>query len=220
MPWWWNHHQIEDMTLQDKLNNITIALAGIIQAASLVNELAKTGKLDETAYEASIYSLFQTDPKDLPAIYNGLTGIRYGLEKLTTLFQKTTTPIPLRYMLSLMHLQKKISRSPNILNALTQRIEQAKKQVNYFSLMHPTVIANLADTYLSTISTFKFRIVVWGSQRILTAPDNMEKIRALLLAGIRSSVLWRQMGGSRLQLLFFRAKIKATAEKMLARTAT
>jgi len=220
VPWWWNHHQIEDMTLQDKLNNITIALAGIIQAASLVNELAKTGKLDETAYEASIYSLFQTDPKDLPAIYNGLTGIRYGLEKLTTLFQKTTTPIPLRYMLSLMHLQKKISRSPNILNALTQRIEQAKKQVNYFSLMHPTVIANLADTYLSTISTFKFRIVVWGSQRILTAPDNMEKIRALLLAGIRSSVLWRQMGGSRLQLLFFRAKIKATAEKMLARTAT
>ena len=207
------------MTLQDKLNNITIALAGIIQAASLVNELAKTGKLDETAYEASIYSLFQTDPKDLPAIYNGLTGIRYGLEKVTTLFQKTTTPIPLRYMLSLMHLQKKISRSPNILNALTQRIEQAKKQVNYFSLMHPTVIANLADTYLSTISTFKFRIVVWGNQRILTAPDNMEKIRALLLAGIRSSVLWRQMGGSRLQLLFFRAKIKATAEKMLARTA-
>ncbi len=44
-----------------------------------------------------------------------------------------------------------------------------------------------------------------------------KKIRALLLAGIRSSVLWRQMGGSRLQFIFSRQKIKKTAEKLLLR---
>jgi high frequency lysogenization protein len=43
----------------------------------------------------------------------------------------------------------------------------------------------------------------------------MEKVRALLLAGIRAAVLWRQVGGSRLQILFSRAKIKAAAEKIL-----
>lgn len=121
-----------------------------------------------------------------------------------------------RYMLSLIHLQKKISRSPHILQTLSRRILQTKKQVEYFSLTHPTVIANLADTYLSTISPFKFRVIIWGSQRLLSVNENMEKIRALLLAGIRSSVLWRQMGGSRFQLVFSRAKIKAMAEKILA----
>jgi len=205
--------------LQDKLYNTTLALAGIIQAVSLVNELAKSGKINETAYEASIYSIFQTDPKDLLAVYQGFPGIKYGLEHLTQLLQKSTAPIPIRYMLSLMRLQKKISRSPKMLDTLSQRLNQAKKQVDYFSLTHPTVIANLADIYLNTISTFQFRIIIWGSQRILTAPESMEKIRALLLAGIRSSVLWRQMGGSRLQLLFFRGKIKAAAEKMLAEMA-
>ncbi|MEO8400267.1 MAG: high frequency lysogenization protein HflD [Gammaproteobacteria bacterium] len=205
--------------MQDKLYKTTIALAGIVQAVSLVRALAQTGKLDEEAYQVSIYSIFQTDPKDLSEIYNGISGIKYGLEQLIQIFDPAITPIQSRYMLSIMRLQKKITLSPKMLDSLTQRIATAKKQVSYFSLLHPTVISNLADIYLSTISQFKFRIIIWGSKRILSAPENMEKIRALLLAGVRSSVLWRQMGGSRLQLLFFRAKIKATAEQILAEIA-
>jgi high frequency lysogenization protein len=82
-------------------------------------------------------------------------------------------------------------------------------------MTHPTVIANLADIYLNTISTFHFRVMILGTQRVLNAKENMEKVRALLLAGVRAAVLWRQVGGSRLQILFSRAKIKACAEKLL-----
>ncbi len=202
--------------LQDKLYNTTIALGGIAQAVSLVRELAQTGKMDEEPFQASIYSVFQTNPNDVSAVYGGVNGIKFGLEKLITFFDPAPAPIQTRYMLSVMHLQKKIFRSDKIMHTLTQRIEQTKKQVDYFSLVHPTVIANLADTYLSTISPFNFRIIIWGNQRILCVNENMERIRALLLAGIRSSVLWRQMGGSRLQLIFSRTKIKAMAEKILA----
>jgi high frequency lysogenization protein len=204
--------------MQDtQLYKTTIALAGVVQAACLVKELAQTGKIDETAYEASIYSIFQTNPKDVLAVYGGnLQGIKFGLENLIRLLSLSSVSTEARYMLGLMRLQKKISRSANMLNVLSQRLEQAKKQVDYFSLLHPTVIANLADIYLNTISTFKFRIIIWGGQRILTAPENMEKIRALLLAGIRASVLWRQVGGSRLQLIFSRAKISNMAKQILA----
>lgn len=204
--------------MQDKFYKTTLALAGMVQTVSLVRELAQTGKMNETAFQASIHSIFQTNPEDIMSIYNGPSGIKLGLEKLIQLFSSPSNsakPI-MRYTLSLMHLQKKVSRSSKIVNQLTQHINQVQKQVDYFHLTHPTVIANLADAYLNTISTFKFRIIVWGSQRSLSVTENMDKIRALLLAGIRSSVLWRQVGGSRFQLLFSRAKIKATAEKILA----
>jgi high frequency lysogenization protein len=113
-------------------------------------------------------------------------------------------------------MQKKIMNHPNLFKRLNQRIQQAKKQSEFFSLTHPTVVANLADIYLDAISPFNFRIMMWGNQRILGVNENMEKIRVLLLAGIRSTVLWRQVGGSRWQLLFSRSKIKTMAEKILA----
>ena len=200
-----------------KLYNKTIALAGIAQAASLVKDIAQTGKCDEDAFQTSIYSIFQTHPSSVLAIYqDDPRHLKLGLEKLIFLFESSTIVVQVRYMLALMRLQKKISRSKQSQQILAQRLEQAKKQVEYFSLTHPTVIANLADAYMSSISGFKFRVIIWGSQRILTVAENMEKIRALLLAGIRASVLWRQLGGSRLQLIFYRRKICDMAKKILA----
>ncbi len=208
--------QLEYPLQQDALYKSTIALAGVVQAVSLVKEFAQAGKMDEAAFEASIYSIFQTNPDDITTIYGGLEGVRFGLTKLIPLFESQTNPIPIRYMLSVLRLQKKVFRSKKTVSTLTQRIQQTKKQVDYFSLTHPTVIANLADTYLLTTSPFKHRIIIWGNQRILNASENMEKIRALLFAGIRSAVLWRQMGGSRLQFIFFRHRIKSMAQKILA----
>lgn len=199
----------------DKLYKSTLALAGIAQAATLVTDLAQTGKLDDAAFQTSIYSIFQTNPPDIAAVYGNMQGLKLGLEKLIQLLAGTPAPMASRYILALMHLQKKIVRSDKLMNTLGQRIDQAKKQVDYFYLTHPTVITNLADIYLSSISTLKYRIVIWGNQRILSTSENVEKIRALLLAGVRSAVLWRQMGGSRLQIIFHRTKIKNMAQKIL-----
>jgi high frequency lysogenization protein len=204
--------------LQDKFDNITIALAGIIQAISLARDIAQTGKADETAYTATLDSLFQTHPENIAAVYGGLPNLKSGLENLLTLLNsKTTTSTQtIGYLYSIINLQKKIHSSEKISQTLIQRINQAKKQVAYFSLTHPTVIASLADIYLTTIMPFRSKFFIVGNKRILTVNENIEKIRALLLAAIRSSVLWRQMGGSRLQLIFFRGKIAKTAEKLLS----
>lgn len=203
------------MTLPDRYENIAIALAGVVQAIGLVRLLAQTGKAADEPFNASIYSLFQTEPVNPTAVFGDLQGLKWGLEKLIEQMSKTPDRALTRYMLSIIHLQKKLFYSPRLVNRLTERLNQIKKQVDYFSLTHPTVIANLADIYLQTVSTFNFRIIIWGNQRILSAQENMEKIRALLLAGVRSATLWRQMGGSRLQFLFYRAKIRNAAKKLL-----
>lgn len=201
--------------MQHSYKNIAIALAGIVQAISLVRQLAHTGKVSEEAFNASIYSLFQTDLADAAAAYGDLRSIRMGLEILTKQMGAKPDRVITRYMLSVIHLQKKLARSKKLSTHLAQRMQQIKKQVDYFSLTHPTVISNLADVYTNTISTFNFRIIVWGNQRVLGAQENMEKIRALLLASARSAALWRQTGGSRWHFIFSRAKIKEAAEQLL-----
>src|SRR3569623_1691456 len=52
-------------------------------------------------------------------------------------------------------------------------------------------------------------------QRHLSHPDVANKVRTLLLAAIRSAVLWRQCGGNRWQLIFGRRKIIDTARALL-----
>lgn len=204
--------------MQNNFYNITLALAGMIQSTSLAKDFAQTGKLDDDAFNASIYSIFQTDPQNISDVYGGIDKLKTGLEKLIELFSPSTSAArsQMRYLVSLIQMQKKIMNNKKVYDQLKQRLQQAKKQVEYFSLRHSTVISNLADIYLDAISPFNFRIMMWGNQRVLGANENMEKIRVLLLAGIRSTVLWRQVGGSRWHLLFSRTKIKAAAEKILA----
>jgi high frequency lysogenization protein len=204
--------------LQNKYDNITIALAGIVQAVSLVKELAQTGKVDENALQSCINSIFATHPENATVVFGDLTNLQLGLEKLLQSFSaKTTTErMTIRHALAVIRLQKKLSRSPKVLSILSQRIQQAKKQVEYFSITHPNVLANLGDTYLDAINAFGLRFFIMGNQRFLGVRENVDKIRALLLAALRAAVLWRQLGGSRFQLLFSHKKIKASAANLLA----
>ena len=102
-----------------------------------------------------------------------------------------------------------------LLENISQGLERARQQSEHFSLTHENVIANLADTYLNTVSTINPRIMVNGDPHLLQRPDVANRIRALLLAGIRSAVLWRQSGGGRLQLLFKRRAILNEAGSLL-----
>jgi high frequency lysogenization protein len=204
--------------LSNKYDNITIALAGIVQALSLVKELAHTGKINETAFQTCIQSVFATNPENATTVFGDLANIQLGLEKLLQSYspKSASARITIQHTLAIMSLQKKISRSPKTLTTLSQKIQQAKKQADYFSLTHPNVLANLGDTYLNIINSFRFRFFIMGNQRVLSVRGNIDKIRALLLSAVRAAVLWRQMGGSRLQLIFAHKQIKASAKKLLA----
>lgn len=88
-------------------------------------------------------------------------------------------------------------------------------QAEHFGVLHENVLANLADVYHSTISTLQPRIMVQGDPQHLGNQGTVNKIRAVLLAGIRSAHLWRQCGGSRWKLLLARQKIRHEAQFLL-----
>ncbi len=202
-----------------KFINIVIALAGIFQSALLVKKYAETGQTDEKSFNASINSIYKIDAPDVPSVYGDIEGVLLGLQELKVWCDKTMAYNNLdvnRYIHSLMYLERKIASDKTKSETLTRRIKQAVLQANYFSATHPTVISSLASIYVDIFGSYSFRIQVLGSAEILSKSDIANKVRALLLAGIRSAVLWRQVGGGRLQLIFMRHKIMDTVQLLLS----
>lgn len=198
-----------------KLDASVLALAGIAQAIGLMSDFSKTGQYNQIAFIASVSSILKTDPENALSVYGDWAGIQYGLAKLLWLFTPPTKRNETRVMLSIMRLQKKIFHSQLIIERLTERINQVKKQTNYFNIDHPSIIANLADIYENILRSMRFNTSIRGNPRVLNVPANMEKIRIMLLAAVRSSVLWRQMGGSKWDLIFHRKKIQQITREML-----
>ncbi|MCP4357987.1 MAG: lysogenization regulator HflD, partial [Chloroflexi bacterium] len=79
-------------------------------------------------------------------------------------------------------------------------IQSALQQLEHYDMTHVNVISNLANTYRQSISPLGPKIIIKGEQSYLSNPDNASRIRALLLAGIRAVLLWRQAGGNRWRL--------------------
>jgi len=202
----------------------TIALAGIFQATQLVQNIANTGNADEQNMETCVLSIFRTDIDKPIDVFGGTEKLRTGLLKLIeqlggrdmdTQSNQNKDLNVTKYAAGVMVLEKRLKRDADMLAKIADGIEHARKQMEHFSLLHDNVIANLADTYAQTISHLKPRIMVQGEHIYISNPNNANRIRTLLLAAIRATVLWRQCGGTRWQLLFQRRAIVDEARRLL-----
>lgn len=201
-----------------RFRNLTIALAGVTQAIDVMDKLARTGYLNSSPFATSVNSLFEQNPSDAEAVFDGAGNLERGLEVLVDLLKhrrsKEHTTI-IGYCLGIFHLQRKLYKNKAMLSAVGKRLEQARHQVQHFGVAHENVIANLASIYSETISTFPFRIQVVGEYQYLQQQRVADQVRVLLLSAVRAATLWRQVGGSRWQLLLHRARILSTAEDLL-----
>lgn len=196
-----------------------MALAGVTQAAILVQQFASTGKCDEQAFNAIIKSIYTIDADDVSSIYDGPKNLQLGLNALSKLLANSQSKQQRevsRYVVSIMHTAKLLMQDQAMAITLQKKIKYATSQAEFFEPTHPSVINSLGHIYSDTISSFKFRIHVVGPTSVLNSDENMAKVRALLLAGIRSAVLWQQVGGSKWQFLFSRRKIAKCAQTILA----
>lgn len=205
-------------------HNQVLALAGIFQSACLVQQLAREGHTDSAALRTSIQSILALDAPDVETIYGSARGVRLGLELLNSKLTGKTKPSDMemaRYVVAMVQLEGSLRRSPKMLDDIRQGIDTARAQMKFFENdapadgVHPLLMEKLAQLYSQTISTLTPRIMVSGEHGHLSNPAIAARVRAALLAGIRSAVLWRQLGGRRWQLLFSRGKIARTAAELL-----
>lgn len=190
-----------------KIEQQVIALAAVIQAASLVEQLARTGDMNLAEAEPLIKALFVQNPEQFQDVYSQPQGLLTGFKNLQVIFgnsQQRISPDIARYAVSLLHLEGKLKQHSAMLNDLGKGINASNRQVEHFGLLHENTLASVAELYKDTLSKLSFRIQVTGNPTYLQNPHTANRVRALLLAGIRAAILWRQCGGRRWHLLIKR----------------
>ena len=200
------------------IHNRCIALAGIFQAARLVQQTSHAEKRDAAATAACIRSLFITDPDAVADVYEGSGALQVGLETLQSQLSNSPAGRDLEltgYVITMMHLQRKLGRRQDLLQAISEGIQHVQNDFENIASDDAGVIAGLADVYKKTLSTLSPRIMVKGDENVLGNTSSQNMIRALLLAGMRATVLWSQCGGSRIKLIFRRKAMVEQCSRML-----
>jgi high frequency lysogenization protein len=192
------------------LREQAIALAGVAQAARLVDQVARTGNYPERFLETSIESLFRFDATDAQSVFGGLAGLKLGLDTLAGLLTSNgaaESPEVTRYLFALLYLERRFSACPAMMSVVHSRLQHASFRAEHFSDNVGAVCHSISGIYQDTLSTLRFRIKVNGSVQHLENERNADLVRALLLAGVRSAFLWHQLGGRRWRLPLQRRKL-------------
>jgi high frequency lysogenization protein len=207
--------------LQERL----LALAGVFQAARLVQQLAREGRAERAPFRASVHSVLMLDAEHTAEVYGGIQGVALGLTLVRDKLGGATTPSDLemaKYAMNTVQLAGALQRRPQLAESIRTGVRAIESQMAFFEHdddpgAHPRLVEKLADLYAQTLSTVSPRVVVNGEQGFLANPTTAAGVRAALFAGVRSAVLWRQLGGSRLQLIFQRKAIATEATRLLAK---
>jgi high frequency lysogenization protein len=194
-----------------------VALAGVAQAARLVDQLSKTGSYPIEFLEPSIHSLFEFDADSVVDVYGGLPGVRLGLQNLSSLLanrQEDENRDVVRYVFSMLYLERKFSADSGMMSVVHSRLQHASFKAEHFAGHVNDICHSISGIYQDTLSKLRFRIKVTGSAQHLQDTQNADIIRALLLAGVRAAFLWRQLGGRRWKLLLQRKKLLAASQNL------
>jgi high frequency lysogenization protein len=174
-----------------------LALAGIVQAAALVHRTASGEGVDETLRDALLCAIPTHKATDLAAVFPNPAAFRYGADLASqALGGRASAPEVLRYTLQLIDLA-------SVLRGVPQVVEKLGNLLDGIDATTPAE-ADLARIYQQTISTLGKRIQVTGDPQVLQREQTAERIRSLLLAGIRMAWLWHQLGGRRWHLVLRR----------------
>ena len=198
----------------NRFENQVLALAGMFQAASLIDELAFGGNLDDAAFEASLDSLFTFEAENPRQVFGGVDKLERGFRALEAYLGGDLAGGSRNiayYVLSMMKIALRLLRDDQLSRAMLARLHDIQRNARDFDMSRSALVIKIDGLYQETISNLRPRIMVAGEQNYLSNTDTAARVRALLLAGIRAAVLWRQLGGSKWKLLFSRKRYAAVA---------
>jgi high frequency lysogenization protein len=197
-----------------------IALGSIYQAARCVRAVARDGRADEDEMTPCIYSLFQTDAPSVSEVFGTPGALIPGVRELAgQLSGGPGRELELtRYAVSLLKVERVLAARKVMVGIIADGLAELRPLLAQSTLLDPELLRRLADIYARTISHLQPRIMVTGEPVYLRNDANQQRVRALLLAGVRAAWLWRQVGGSRWRILFGRGRLLEAAREYLRTT--
>lgn len=199
----------------EDFDNRVLALAGLLQALAQVRRIADSGQSDNAATQTSLDSVFRIDADSPDAVYAGARNLRNGLQVLRDqLGDKRNEPL-LKLAVAVLQLERRFIADKRVSRAVHDGVVRLSNDARERGSNHPDVLSALGALYSHTLSHLRPRVMVQGNPHYLAQPAVVAEIRALLLAAVRSAVLWRQMGGNWWDFAFSRKKMLQSAERWL-----
>ncbi len=201
----------------------TIALAGLFLATDLVQKIANTGEYDEGVMRIALESLFAFDAETVPAVFGGKQNLRPGLQRLVSQLAGSDASPDMqitRYALTLLKLESKLQAGSPTMERIRRGLQETEKLRMHYDTLNMKIISMLANVYTENISSMTPRVIVHGNEDYLKQENHANCIRACLLSGLRSAVLWRQCGGTRWKLVTGRQRYVNQASKDLRASAS
>jgi high frequency lysogenization protein len=194
-----------------------LALAGLLQAVQLVQQMAQTGQAEAKPLAACIDSLFRFDAETPEAVFDGADKLESGLKRLLGQLEGGAgrDAALTRMAMTVLHLERRFMRQHGAVEAVHSGLEEIGRQHAHWGPTHPTVLARLGELYAKELRPIGPRVLVQGNPVYLGQPDLVGEVRATLLAAIRAAVLWRQLGGSYWDFLFGRRALAQSARDWL-----
>ena len=203
-------------TLFNPMSDRVLALAGLAQALAQVRRIADTGQADAAVLETMLGSVFRIDAESVADVYGGAAALRPGLLLLRDYFSGTIKDPQLpKLALSVMQLERRFGSDMDMASQVQAGILAQSAKADELGCTHPEVLAALGGLYSSTLSGLRPRVLVQGNPHYLGQPTVVAEVRAVLLAAVRSAVLWRQSGGGLLDLLLRRRDLAAAVNAHL-----
>ena len=200
----------------DRIDEQTIALAGLYQACQIVSKIAWNGEYNEQELEPLINCIIKVDSTNTENIYLNVSKLESGL----VYFRKqivgdifTRSSETRRYIASLNKLSDSLMSDNSCINKIQLLLKNFSEKSESMTTDQKTI--ELSNIYQQTLSKFEPRIVVNGENKFLTDENHSSRIRTALFAGVRSVILWRQLGGSKLKLLFLKGQFSKQIDNYL-----
>lgn len=202
--------------MNQSIDDRVLALAGVLQALAQVRRIADTGQSEAAPVEVALGSVLRLDADTAEAVYGDAQGLRQGLRLLRDHLANNPRDQALgKLSLAVLQLERRFSRDDAMAATVGSGIASAAEIAGPLGSNHPDVINQLAELYAVTISQLSPRIMVQGNPHYLGQAGVVAEIRALLLAALRSAVLWRHSGGSLWDFVFRRRDMAAAIDARL-----
>ena len=198
------------------LENQTIALSGLFQAAQLVEQIAQTGECSGSAFDASYSSLFKIEADSTVEIFDNLDFLETGFTALADYLGGENSGSSRQvsyYVVSMMKLSSQLLSNGVTAEKVQRGLIDIQVSAREFELSRDAILARIDGLYQDQVSHLRPRIMVQGDQTYLQHSTHAARIRTLLLAGIRAAVLWHQLGGSKWKLVMNRRKYVDCAKR-------
>ena len=193
-----------------------LALGGMLQALAQVRRIADTGQSESTKVQVALDSVFRIDAANTEAVYGDAASLRKGLGLLRDYLANESKDQALgKLALAVLQLERRFVREDAVVTQVLTGLRGLEAPAQRMGSTNPDVVAGLGSLYADTVSTLRPRVMVQGNPHYLGQAGVVAEIRALLLAALRSAVLWRQSGGSLWDFVFRRREMAGAIDSLL-----